>query len=82
MELYQEILCAVLSKQEINVTFPDLKLSAKEIVETECYKALLKIKTIIEDDSMSDAECFARIEAVVSTFEQLGSNGGNRHDFG
>lgn len=82
MELYQEILSNVLSKQEIKVTFPTLKLSAKEIVEMECYQALTQIKAIIEDDSLADTECFAKIEAIVSTFEQLGSNGGNRHDFG
>ena len=82
MDLYQEILSDVLSKQEIKVTFPELKLSAKEIVEMECYKALTQIKAIIEDDSLADAECFTKIEEIVSTFEQLGSNGGNRHDFG
>ncbi|MEE1055782.1 MAG: hypothetical protein UH239_00850 [Acutalibacteraceae bacterium] len=48
----------------------------------ESYKALQKIKTIIEDDSLEDKECFMKIEEIVCLFEALGSDGGNRHDFG
>lgn len=57
-------------------------MNAKEIVEMECYKALQKIKAIIEDDSLEDTECFMKIEKIVCLFEQIGSNGGSRHDFG
>lgn len=82
MELYQEILCHVLANEKIQVSFPQLEnTDVSKIVELECYKALGKIKAILEDDALSDSECFQQIEEIVCTFEELGSNG-SRHDFG
>ena len=57
-------------------------MDAAQIVELECYKALQKIKAIIEDDSLEDDTCFKKIEEIVCAFEQMGSSGGGRHDFG
>lgn len=54
MDLYKEILAAVLEKENIEISFPSLKMNAKEIMELECYKALQKIKAVIEDDSLED----------------------------
>ena len=83
MELYQEILCHVLSNKKIQVSFPELiNTDVTTIVELECYKALGKIKAILEDDALADSECFQQIEETVCTFEELGSGDGNRHDFG
>ena len=82
MELHSEILAHYLSQEGAQIIFPDLHLSAKEIVEQQCYQALCKIKDIIQDETLDDAECFARIEGIICTLEELGSNGGNRHDFG
>lgn len=82
MDLYQEILTSILEKENIEITFPNLQMSAKEIIEMECYLALQKIKAIIEDDDLEDDECFIKIEEIVRLFEGLGSGGGNRHDFG
>ena len=83
MELYQEILCHVFENEKIPVSFPELiHTDVTKIIELECYKALHKIKTILEDDSLTDSECFQQIEEIVCTFEELGSGGGNRHDFG
>ena len=78
MELYKEILAKVLEQKTIHVVFPCLNINASEIVEMQCYRALEKIKTIIEDDSLSE---FMRIEGIVRTLEEIGSNGGTRHDF-
>ena len=82
MDLYQEILTQVLAQETMQITFPNLHIDAKEIVEMECYRALLNIKNILEDDSLDDAACFQKIEEIVCTFEDLGSSGGSRHDFG
>jgi hypothetical protein len=82
MDLYKEILIELLSKEQINITFPDLKQDLSKIVEMKCFKALQKIKTIIEDDSLEDSECFMKIEQVICVLEEIGSDGGSRHDFG
>jgi len=78
MELYKEIIAQVIQQQKIEVTFPDLQISAKEIVEMQCYQTLEKIQAIIHDDALDD---FACVEKSVRLFEKLGSDGGNRHDF-
>lgn len=83
MELYQEILCHVLANEKIQISFPNLiNTDVTKIVELECYKALAKIKAILEDDALADSECFQQIEEIICTFEELGSGGGSRHDFG
>ena len=83
MELFQEILCHVLANEKVQVSFPGLtNADVSKIVELECYKALQKIKTVLEDDSLEDSECFYRIEEIVRVFEALDSGCGNRHDFG
>ena len=82
MELYTEILAHYLSDKNAQIVFPDLHLNAKEIVEMQCYRALCKIKDILHDDTLVDNECFLKIEEIICAFEELGSNGGNRHDFG
>ncbi len=82
MELYQEILARILSGGEAKVSFSDLRIDAEKIVEMACYRALQKIKAIIEDDSLNDRECFMKIEEIVCVLEEMGSSGGTRHDFG
>lgn len=82
MDLYKELLIEILRNEEINITFPNITLSCDEIVSAECYKAMQKIKHIVQDDSLDDKECFAKIEAIVILFETLGIDSGNRHDFG
>ena len=79
MKLLKEILAKVLEKEKMQIVFTNLTLNAEEIVKIESYKALQKIKDIIENDSLSDFEC---IEEIVCVLEDIGSSGGNRHDFG
>lgn len=81
MELYKEILSKVIENGNVQVYFPDLPISATEIVQLECYQALHKIKAIIEDDKLSDQDCFMKIEEIICLFEKLGSDGGFRHDY-
>ena len=46
------------------------------------HKTLTISKAVIHDDSLTDNECFMKIEEIICVFEALGSNGGTRHDFG
>ena len=75
MELYEEILLKWL--QEGNGSIEPCKF-----VEVTSYQALAKIKTVLEDDSLDDPECFQRIEQIIGILEELGSGAGIRHDFG
>ena len=82
MDLYKEILVKILENRKIEVAFSNLSINVTEIVEQESYKALQKIKAVIQNDSLSDNEGFMEIEEIICLFEELGSGGGNRHDFG
>lgn len=82
MELYKELLAHILSKSKVRVCFSDFNIDANELVEQTCYKLLCRIRDIIRDDRLNDAECFEQIEQIIRLFEQIGSDGGSRHDFG
>lgn len=82
MRLYAEILSKILSNQEVNIVFPQFSFDIKDILELECYRALHRIKAVLEDDSLDDEHCFMKIEEIICIFERMGSDGGNRHDFG
>ena len=81
MELWTEILAHHLAAEQAQIVFPNLKISTSAIVEGECYRALKKIKQILEDDSLNDPECFLKIDAIVSVLECLGSDAGRRHNY-
>jgi len=78
MELYKEILANYLTRNWVGTDLP--VLSIEDIVEIESYVALHTIKTVIEDDSLKDSECYKKIEAIIREFEAIGSSGGKRHN--
>ena len=80
MDLWQEILRGVLEGGKVEIYFPQI-VEAEKLFEMRCYRALAEIKKIIEDDSLDDPTCFFKIEAIVRVFEEMGSDGGSRHDF-
>lgn len=45
-------------------------------------RALRRIQEIVADETLSDRECFGKIETIVSLLEDLGLSCGGRHDFG
>ncbi len=82
LEIYKEILSNILEKEDIIIEFKNLEINPAEIINLSCYRAICDIKTIIKDNSLSDKECFMKIENIVSLFESLGIDCGSRHDFG
>ena len=66
----------------MEVTFPDLRLDAQALVGEKCYRALEKIRDIIRDWSLTDPECYQKIEAIIWALEEVGSSGGVRHYWG
>lgn len=82
MELYQQIFLKALDKMDRKLFVPGFTIDAEKIVQMECYKALQKIKEIIEDETLDDPECFIKIEEIISLLEEMGIPSGMRHDFG
>lgn len=79
MELWQEMVRQMALNGEI--TF-QLSGEVVQILESKCYSALNQIRDLIRDEALTDEVCFQKIEAIVCAMEELGSNGGCRHDFG
>lgn len=79
MELYKELLIKALEQGNIEIKFD--KCNLNEIVESHCYILLNEIKTIINDSSLSDKECFEKIEKIICLFEDYNISCGIRHDF-
>ena len=78
MKLYQEIL----AWEFANSLSVELQDDLQKIVEMKCYQALEEIKKDLDDETLDDPECFHKIEKIVCIFEEMGSDGGSRHDFG
>ena len=80
MELWQQMLCALVEGGGMEIRFPQLE-GVEKILQRRCYQALLEIKQIIEDDSLDDPSCFRKIEEILRVYENMGSDCGSRHDF-
>ena len=85
MELFNEMITHILLKYTHSLLLGKFYRKEKEIlrgakaaVELESYEALKMIKTVIEDEKLTDFEC---IEEIVCIFEEIGSDGGKRHYF-
>ena len=65
MELSAEIIREILSKSEARISFPDLEKDIQSLAKERCCQALSEIKAILEEDRLSDGECFTAIEKIV-----------------
>ena len=81
MELWQEIFLKLLKDRQMEIRFPQMP-DMESLLRAECYRTLREIGAILKDDTLSDRECFEKIEKIVCVFEAFGSDGGGRHDFG
>ena len=77
MQLHDQILCEAIAKEVI----PQLRIDAAKLVEMRCYQTIMKIYEIVENEALDDAQCFERIEEIVTALDDLGIGGGGRHDF-
>lgn len=75
MELYKDLLLKILSTTPKETLPPE---AATTLVENTCYQAIQDIRIILDNDKLNDFEC---IEKIVRLLENMGSNGGSRHDF-
>ena len=81
MELYKEILCHILADTRIEISFPNME-SPSDLFRDVCYRTLKKIKSVLEDETLNDPECFEKIEQIMEIFEDIGCRISGRHDFG
>ena len=51
-----------------------------QIAESEALKLIAKIKTILDNDDLSDSKCFHRIDEIVDAFNENGIYT-RRHDW-
>ena len=73
MEPYKEIIIKfIIENGEKLSSGTKLEISAKDIVESECYQLILKIKAIIEYAFMSDTQKAVAIEKIISGFNESG----------
>ena len=80
MKLWKEILARLLQEERLELHIPSAP-SIETLFEKECFQILQKIKDILEDDSLTDADCFEKIEQIICIFEEHGTVIA-RHDFG
>ncbi len=68
----QESLWAKSMGQEILKFVKSRGVEMDQRVHDEAVELLEKTKTILDDDSLSDPECFYRIDAMVDAFQTAG----------
>ncbi|WP_138294531.1 MULTISPECIES: hypothetical protein [unclassified Clostridium] len=76
-ELHKDIL-----EELAAIIIEKLRVDPADLIELASYRALQRIQAIVRDDSLDDTQCFYKIEKIISTLEELGSDGGSRHEFG
>ena len=80
MELWKELLVGGIYNMDSGIDFNG-DTTMKEIIESSCYKVLKEIKEIIDDLSLSDEDCFYKIENIILVLEK-NKIFCDRHDFG
>jgi len=75
MELLRAMILKLITEDE---SLLSLNSGIVDKINMKCVNALNEIRLIIIDDNLNDFEC---VEKIVSKFESIGSDGGNRHDF-
>ena len=53
----------------------------RELAEERCFQALREIRNVLDDSGLTDPECFAEIEKIISVLEELGVGCGRWHDY-
>ena len=51
------------------------------LVSDAAGRALLRIWDILADETLNDAACFYKIEAIIFLLNDMGISTGTRHDF-
>ena len=80
MELWRELLISGLQNENYKLDYVNDQI-IKEMVEKRSYEVLLQVKQIINNEKLSDKECFIKIEEILCVLEK-NNIFCDRHDFG
>ena len=78
MEFISQLLAQAIQNTKLSFCIENLDLLAQMLQHT-CLIALDEIRAIILDETLDDFTC---VEKIICIFERIGSDGGDRHDFG
>lgn len=83
MDFYESMINSFSEKLQATVTPSDEEKQSLlgELMNSAACQALEKIRRVLNDDRLDDQTCFWKIEEIVRIYEEMGSNGGSRHDF-
>ena len=83
MNFYESIMDAFFEKLRASAQLSqeEALLVLAELMKDSACQALEKIRAVLDDDRLDDPECFWRFEEIVKIYEEVGSDGGSRHDF-
>ena len=81
MELLEALLRRAIASEGVKVYIQVEGGDLASLVERESVLILSRIREILKDDTLDDKECFWKIEALVSLYEEAGLGCGTRHDF-
>jgi hypothetical protein len=82
MELLNEVLAEAFKNKAAEILCSVTDIDVEKLFEKECFQLLLRIRDILDDESLEDKACFYKIEEIVNVFEELGYYNLSRHDFG
>ena len=79
MELWRELLISGLQNETCKIDCLNDNV-VKDIIKNKSYEVLLKIKKILDDEKLTDRDCFIIIEKIIC---ELAENNifCDRHDF-
>lgn len=72
LEAYKSIILKFIGENDEEISQSNLNINASEIVEGECYKALTKIKALLESPFLSSIEQVVAIDRIISYCEDIG----------
>lgn len=83
MDFYESMLRSFTEQLRASVTPTEEEKRSllAELMDNAACRALEDIRKVLDDDRLDDSECFWKIEEIVKIYEEIGSNGGSRHDF-
>lgn len=79
MKLWRELLIGGLQNENCEFDYVCDK-QLKKIIESQCYNVLQQIKKVLDDENLSDKDCFDKIEEIIRVLEENGVFC-DRHDF-